>query len=65
VQLGVNERAVFFEPLEGVAGVAVLLVVAIGGAAIAEEDHDLVDRFGVLAKVVLDTRQKADLCLNP
>jgi len=48
VDLGVDEGAVVLEPLEGVARVAVLLVVAIGSSTVGEEDHDLVNGFRVL-----------------
>jgi hypothetical protein len=46
-----------------VARVAVHAVVAIGGTAVAEEDHDLVDGFGVLTEVILNSigRQSANL----
>ena len=53
VDLGVDERPVFLQPLEGVSRVPVLLVVTIGRAAVGEEDHDLVNRLRVLREVVL------------
>lgn len=53
MDLDVDKSPVILQPLEGVARVAVLLVVAVGGATVGEEDHDLVDGLWVLGKVVL------------
>jgi hypothetical protein len=52
VDLDIGKVAVGVVPLEGVARVAVLVAVAVGGAAVAKEDHDLVDALGVLAEIV-------------
>ena len=54
MNLCVHEASVFFQPLEGVTGVAVLLVVAIWGSAIREQNHDLMDGLGVIGKIVLE-----------
>jgi hypothetical protein len=54
VDLDVHKGTVILEPLECVPGVPVLLVIAVWGSTIREEDHDLVDRFWVLREIVLE-----------
>lgn len=34
-------------------GIAVLSIITIWGSTIGEEDHDLMNRFGILGKVIL------------
>lgn len=53
MDLNVDERSISLAPLEGVAGVTVLLEETIGSSAIGEQDHHLVDRLRVLTEVVL------------
>lgn len=53
VDLSVHPAAIVLDELEGVARVTVHIVVTIGGAAIGEEDGDLVSRLWVLGQVVL------------
>jgi len=48
VNLDVGELALLVDELEGMARVTVLVMVAVGNSTITEEDHDLVDRLGVL-----------------
>ena len=52
VELGVDERAVGLDELVRVARVAVHEAVAVGHAAVTEEDHDLVESLGLLREVV-------------
>lgn len=54
MHLHVHILAVLLDPLEGVSGVAVHAVVAIGSTTVREQDHDLVDGLGVLREVVLE-----------
>lgn len=55
MNLDVHKGTVILEPLEGVSGVPVLLVIAVWSSTIREEDHDLVDRLWVLREIVLGT----------
>lgn len=52
VELDVDPFAVLVDEFEGVAAVAVHVSVPIGNTTVTEEDHDLMDRFWVLAQVV-------------
>lgn len=53
MELGVHEGTIGLEPFEGVAGVTVHMMVAIRSSAVGKENHDLVNGFWVLGKVVL------------
>ena len=53
VDLDVVPIALLVHELEGVAGVTVHLVVTIGRSTVGEQDHNLVNRLGVLREVVL------------
>lgn len=53
MDLNVVELALGIHELEGVARVAVHVVVAVGSSTVREQGHDLVDRLGVLGEVVL------------
>jgi hypothetical protein len=52
VDLDIVEVSVLVDELQGVAGVTVHVRIAVGGTAIREEDHDLVDGFRVGGQVV-------------
>lgn len=52
MNLCVYKGAVVLDELVSVTGVSVLVVVAVGSAAVGEEDEDLVDGLWVLGKVV-------------
>jgi hypothetical protein len=52
VELGVDPLAGLVDELEGVSVVPVHVTVAIRDTSVTEEDHDLVDRLGVVGKVV-------------
>jgi len=52
VDLNVGVLALLVYEFEGMAGVSVLVVVAVGNSTITEEDHDLMDRFRVLREVI-------------
>lgn len=52
VHLAVDPVAVLVDELQCVAGVAVHLAPAVGDTAVTHEDHDLVDRLGVLGEVI-------------
>jgi hypothetical protein len=53
MELGVHEGTIVLEPLEGVAGVTMHMVVTVRSSAVGKEDHDLVNGLWVLGKVVL------------
>jgi len=53
VDLGVDPTAIILDKLISVAGVPVHVVITVRGAAIGEEDSDLVGGLWVLCKVVL------------
>jgi len=53
MELSVDEGTIILEPLEGMAGVTVHMVVTVRSSAIREENHDLVNGLWVLGKVVL------------
>lgn len=57
VELGVHPFAVLVDQLEGVAVVPVHVAETVGDPSVAEEDHDLVDRLGVLGEVVPEVRR--------
>lgn len=52
VHLAVDPIAVLVDKLQCVAGVTVHLAPAVGNTTVTHKDHDLVDRLGVLGKVV-------------
>jgi hypothetical protein len=52
VDLGIHPLALLVDELGSVSVVAVHLAPVLGDTAVAHEDHDLVDGFGVLAQVV-------------
>jgi hypothetical protein len=52
MDLGIDERTVLFDEFISVARVAMLMVITIRGSTIGKEDHDLVDRLGVLREVI-------------
>lgn len=51
--LDVDKGTIILDPLVGMSGVSVHLVIAIRGAAVREKDHDLMDGLRVLGEVVL------------
>jgi hypothetical protein len=53
VNLGIDECAIVFHELEGVAGIAVHVVITVGYPAVRKQYHDLMRRFWVLRQVVL------------
>ena len=55
MDLDVIELALSINEFESVTGVSVHVVVAVGGAAVREQDHDLVNGFRVLRQIVLET----------
>ena len=55
VDLDVDKRSVIFNELEGVARITVHIMVAVGGSAVREEDHDLMGRLGVLREIILSS----------
>lgn len=52
VELGVDPFAGLVHELEGVAVVPVHVTVTVGDTSVAEEDHDLMDRLGVVGEVI-------------
>ena len=52
MDLDVVERTVFVDKFQGVATVTVHMCITIGGASIREEDHNLMDRFGVCRQII-------------
>ena len=58
--MGVHEGTIILEPLEGVAGVTVHMMVTIRSSAVGKEDHDLVNGLWVLGKVVLSEEFSLD-----
>lgn len=60
MELGVHEGTTILEPLEGVAGVTVHMMVTIRSSAVGKEDHDLVNGLWVLGKVVLSEEFSLD-----
>ena len=59
MELGVHKGTIILEPLEGVAGVTVHMMVTIRGSAVRKEDHDLVNGLWVLGKVVLNEEKNS------
>jgi hypothetical protein len=57
VGLDVDKGTIVFEPFESMSRVSVHLVVAVRGAAIWEENHDLMDRLWILGKIVLQKNE--------
>jgi len=53
MELGVHKGAIVLEPLEGVAGVTVHMMISVRSSAVRKEDHDLMNGLWVLGKVVL------------
>jgi len=52
MELSVDEGTIVLEPLEGMAGVTVHVVVTVRSSTIRKEDHDLVNGLWVLGEVV-------------
>jgi hypothetical protein len=53
MELSVDEGTIVLEPLEGMAGVTVHVVVTVRSSTIRKKDHDLVNGLWVLGEVVL------------
>jgi hypothetical protein len=57
MHLGVYKGSIRLAPFVSMAGITVHLVVTVGSSTVGEEDHHLVDRFWVLAEVVLKQKE--------